>query len=142
MEGLYFHSDGKETQYFKNFKECAEIKVNEALWKFQPCNKRWTKTEGSTVSCPKGSNTIPMNLVPTGADVVDGLICVCVEKNEITGELLDHCYKLIGVDQCYPYVNKKGQIIRQNSCADEANSSLRNGDLHDIPGSDDQSISN
>ena len=135
MEGLYFDSDGRETKYFTDFSECAEIKVHEALWKFQPCNKRWTKTEGSTVSCPIG-NAVPMNLVPTGINVVDGLVCVCVEKDENTGELLDYGYKLISVDECYPYMNKKGQIIRQKSCDDGANSSLRHGDLHDIHGDD------
>ena len=121
MEGLYFDTHGRETQYYKDFTKCAEFQPHEALWKFQPCNKRWTKDEGSTVSCP-GVDTVPMQLVPNGIDVIDGLVCVCAEKDEKTGQVIDHGYKLIDVDACYPYMNKDGQMIRQASCQNEDNS--------------------
>ena len=70
-----------------------------------------------------------MNVVPTGTEVVNGLLCVCAEKDERTGDLINHGYKLIGLDDCYPYVNKNGQMVRQKSCGDDESSSLRHGEI-------------
>lgn len=38
---------GKPTEYYQKFQNCATAKVHDALWSFETCSKRWTKSEGN-----------------------------------------------------------------------------------------------